>query len=274
MSHQFVPFLAREILYSGHLQSLGAAGIVYVAAQNLSAPIDLRHLLSVYLVFQAIYYFDRYRGLSHDASTNVSRTQHIRIYARFIPVIDVILLALALVAAINQPLAVATLAIIAILGFLYPLLFKGITAFIPMFKNFYVAVVFALLVLIPYVFTGSWPQHGVIIWPLLIFIFIQTLVMQVLLDVKDARSDNQQSLRTLPILFGRRRTIIFALCLTVISALALVGYAQMYQLPGLFILSLGSLLLDLLTYIAIGLGRPFAYFMVTTKYLIWPLFYV
>lgn len=274
MLRQLVPFLAREILYSGHLQSLGAAGIIFVTAQITYTTISFRHLLSVYLVFQTVYYYDRYRGLSHDASTNVSRTRHIRLYARFIPVIGVVLLAIALIAALDQPFAVGILVLVTVFGCLYPLVFKNLTAYIPFFKNIYVATVFALLVLLPFAFTGTWPHQTSAVWPLLFFVFIQTLVMQVLLDLKDTHSDRQQFLQTSPIIFGRQATIILAFCITLMAAVTLAGYAQIHHLPGLFILSFGSLLLDLLTFLAIILGLPFAYFIIAAKYIVWPFFYV
>ena len=274
MFRQLVPFLAREILYSGHLQSLGAAGVIFVSAQITNTAISFRHLLSVYLVFQTVYYYDRYHGLNHDASTNVSRTRHLRLYARFIPVISVVLLVIALVAALDQPLAIGILVLITVFGCLYPLVFKRLTAYIPLFKNIYVSTVFALLVLLPFVFTGTWLRQATSVWPLLFFVFIQTMVMQSLLDLKDTHSDRQQSLRTLPIIFGRKVTILLALCVTIIAAVTLAGYAQLHQLPGLFILSFGSLLLDLFTFLAIALGLPFAYFVIATKYIVWPFFYV
>jgi len=67
-------FISREAIYTGHLQAIGAAGIVYLAAALFNLPVPLLLLGAVYTLFQGIYYYDRYSDIDIDRETNSKRT--------------------------------------------------------------------------------------------------------------------------------------------------------------------------------------------------------
>lgn len=64
-------FLVTEIIYNGHLQALGAVAIVYISSiLAFDRKPDISLLILVYLVFQFIYYFDRFHDIKSDELTN------------------------------------------------------------------------------------------------------------------------------------------------------------------------------------------------------------
>src|SRR6266403_5510583 len=89
---KILKFLTTEIIYNGHLQALGAVGIVYISsiiAFGIKPGIDL--LILVYCVFQFIYYFDRYRDIAKDEVTNKTRSVHLKAYINKVPLIMALL---------------------------------------------------------------------------------------------------------------------------------------------------------------------------------------
>ena len=75
-----------EFIYGGHLQSLGAASVVFVSALLLDLKVGWVILVTIYLIFYAIYLYNRFKEIDIDYSTNKSRTEYLKKYIGFIPV--------------------------------------------------------------------------------------------------------------------------------------------------------------------------------------------
>ena len=265
-------FIAYEIIYMGHLQAIGAAGIVYIASTLFNLPVPIALLFATYALFQGIYYYDRYRDIEIDRETNGRRTRHLETYAKYIPVVlfmyFVIAAFLFLHLNIGALLVLAT--IIALFGIFYPIYFKAITSKVQMFKDFYVASVFAVLVFFPLLYNGTPLQVSALILGLLGFVFIESFIMQLALDLKDSKSDARLGLRTLPASVGRGDTATYILTLSIGFSGIIIGYGAQQSLPAMFILlAIATLLFNLFTLTAIKQRHTWGYLLTSGKYLYW-----
>lgn len=216
-------FLYDEIAYNGHFQTWGVLALVIVSGQISGIPIHADILAVAYVLFYLIYLHDRYQGVTVDALTNSRRSQHVRKIYRFIPailVIGFIGLAAFLLAYAN----IATLAFavaLAVGGALYPLHFKGLTKHVIIFKNLYVALVFALMIYFPSLFYGIPIEgsSGALLGLLAVFVFLRGVVMQLILDLKDIESDRSERLRTLGVVVGHPRVVTIINAVNILTAL-------------------------------------------------------
>lgn len=269
MKIQAVQFAAREIMYSGHLQSLGAASISYTGARVLGIDFHIGIILVPYLLFQAIYFFDRYRDLNIDRLTNVKRTQHIGSYAPLIPFIIAALLG-AVVIILLKYAHIGTLLfaiIIAGLGFLYPIWFKNITKQVPLFKDIYVSSVFAVIAIFPILFFGQPIYLTPALLIFLLFIFSEAMIMQVILDLKDFSSDTKQGLQTLPALLGTNK----AYKKIIISSLAVPAVVFIATTVGILLyLALTASIINLYSAWLVSRRDARGYTLEAAKFIAWP----
>lgn len=229
-------FLKREILYNGHLQSLGTATIVYGTGKLLNIEPIVPATIASYFLFQSIYIYDRYHDLKIDLATNAVRSKHLLSYAPYIPIIFLLYLfatSLFLIKYSNITALIYSF-ILLILGILYPIYFKRLTKTIPLFKNIYVASVFAISTLYPGIFTATRLQSIDFITLISLYIFIEALIMQFILDCKDTETDKEEGLKTLPVLTSKTRAIqiIYSIiCIKALIYLSLI-FADLSHLSG------------------------------------------
>ena len=274
-------FLADEFLYSGHLQSLGAAGITYIASISiLSKNPSLALLILIYLIFQSIFLYDRYRGIEKDRKTNDARTKHLMKYSASIPAIVIVQLLLVFVILVllaNISTFVFALTIL-MLGLLYPIYFKGLTKKIYLFKNFYVSGVYASLVFFPLVFYSAGVASPQLLAIYFVFVFIESLINQAALDSKDVASDKSGGLYTLPVLLGKEKSLLYlryfslflGLIFLFISYETNLFISLNYKPGNLFvILVLGSLIINQLFLEMIYKNNRAGYALSAGKFFLW-----
>lgn len=205
-------FLTRELVYNGHLQSFGAVSIVYLSSFFLNigiySPLVFLH---VYFMFQFIYTNDRYVDIELDLEDNYDRWRHLKSYLDKIPFLMILYLILAFICfykSINLSLLTLSLTIL-ILGYLYPYYFKDITKKIPTFKNWYVSLVHGCLIFYPSLVTNKrfFISHKELL--IFLFIFVQIMIGQVLLDVKDIKTDKSSKLKTIPVMLGKTKALSY-----------------------------------------------------------------
>ena len=177
-----------EFIYNGHLQSLGAVAIVFASITlvlNTLPTLDI--LVAAYCIFQVIFVYDRYRDLKIDSSTNKIRTDHLKKHYSKIPyelgLISVV--GLIVILYYSNPLTLVISITIVLLGILYTFKIKDITKRLLMFKNVYVSAVFAIMVLYPYLFYGIYALPNPILIYLIVLVFVESMVSQIVLDIKD-----------------------------------------------------------------------------------------
>jgi len=209
-------FFGHHLKHAGHLQALGASCIVFIAALLQRFPIEPLLVFIPYALFLPIYLNDRFYDFRTAPEADRERSDHIRNYETILPsVIIIVVLAsmLSLVFSGHYQLAMYSLFVYAF-GFLYPMFFKELTRYIPLFKNFFVAAVFASLIFVPAMYFEE-AAVGKLLIVLASYVGFEALIMQILLDLKDSRSDTERGLLTLPAIIGVKSSIVALIILAV-----------------------------------------------------------
>ncbi len=227
--------LRKEILHGGHLQCLGTASIVFISLILFNLKITWHILVEVYLIFYSIYLFDRYKGIEKDQLTNPKRTQYFRKHRKknLILFFISILVSFTITCLFYNFYGFIFNVFLLIFGLLYPVLFKNITKKVPLFKNIYVSLFFASLVITPFIAYNQKIQKGALI--LMLFVFLKSMLMQMFLDIKDIESDKKENLKTLGVIIGKEKTLkflsIFSVFVTLIAlALPFPGQILIFTL--------------------------------------------
>ena len=259
----------KEFLYGGHIQCLGALSVVFLTSLLFKSSLTWDIFLVTYLTFYPIYIYNRTREASVDFVTNPQRTEHVKKSMRILRILFWVCLlgAFGLFVRFSEPWGILFGAGIFLFGILYTEFFKKRTEHIPGLKNFYVALVFALLVFFPNLYYGSTFSSlflkgaGV----LALFIFFKGVVWQIFLDVKDIESDTQQNLRTFPILLGREKI------LRLLPFLGLIATMPVFFLPRQFLSLFFVLPFNWYTYSLGKRGSYNGYTLASFEMLLWSL---
>jgi len=268
---KIINFLWKEFIFNGHLQSLGAVGIVYFSFLSLlkTSPSVLL-LIIIYILFETIYLFDRFRDYFKDIKTNKERSSHLKNYLGYFPIIlaSMVIALVLLLLYVNSVNLIFYCGFILIFGLGYPLYFKKVTKYIFMFKNFYVALFHAILLLAPYAYfqisLEVTPQFSLVF----IFVYVEALLSQILLDTKDTSADKKAGLKTTSAVFGNDLAINIVLVLSI--AIPLV-YLLMGIYSRQFLLSLlaGSIFINFGSIYYIKAKRLKGYLIAASKFFIW-----
>ncbi len=220
----------KEFIYGGHLLSLGAVSVVFTSAVLLGIKITWDFLIIVYLGTQSVYLYNRYKEYKIDFITNPERTEHIKKYVKMIPLIIFFffLIILSILVYYKNFSGLFFGSFLLIMGLLYSQVFKGFTRKIIGFKNFFVSLMWALLVIFLAVYYSS-PLN----WALFLvftFVFLRWVVNTSFFDIKDMESDQKEGLLTLANVLGQKRLINI---LSLIAGLAVIPMVFGFYL-GLF----------------------------------------
>jgi len=263
-----------EFIYGGHLQSLGAASIVFVSGILLKIQITWDILFITYLMVCPIYLYNRFKEINIDYFTNPERTRHLRSYVRFMPTIFyliVFFLIISLIYFSNLWVLIFGLFLVT-LGLLYTAFIKKSTKRIIFFKNIYVSISFVLL---PF-FLAAYYSYSVItvsILSLSLFIFIKAFLMQIFLDIKDIESDKKERLQTFPIAVGIKKTLIFLSVFNVIATITLPIFFSFYLniFPKLILMLIFTLPFDFYCYKLAKKQKYLGYILQSGEFILWPL---
>jgi len=261
-----------ELIYGGHLQSLGAASIIFVSAILLKIQITWDILLVTYLLFYPLFIYNRFKEIDIDHLTNQKRTQYLKKYLKFIPIIfclAIFILGISLIYFSNFLALIISLFVL-VFGVLYTLVFKKITKKIYCFKDLYVAALFALL---PF-FLLIYYSHSLLnINALLLslFVFLEAFLMPVFLDIKDIESDKKEKLRTFPVIFGKEKTIVFLSIFNFIGTIAIIAFIFYLNIfPKSILMFLFIIPFDFCCYMLVKRQRDFGYILQAGKFILWP----
>lgn len=263
-------FLLDEFLYNGHLQSLSGASIVYIATLILGLTPNLIPSLIIYLAFQIIHVHDRYKDIRLDRLTNFERTKHLELYLDKIPFILIFLFLVLLFFLLRVKSANSFIFISAIVffGLLYPVFFKSLTRKLYFFKNFYVSSVYLLLPFYPLIYYKVENQIFLNIFAVLVF--LECLIGQAVLDLKDIASDKKNGYLTLGVMIGKERAINI---LRIIGlSLVLAIFLILINLGGneiLFFLVFISFLVNYTIFSLLAKNNPTAYLLAAGRFFLW-----
>lgn len=222
---------SKEFVYSGGLISLAAVSIAIMPAMVLGARLTWAPIIIIYLsVFSGLLY-NRYKERDLDLASNKERTIRLEKYFRFMSKIIFFSLLLASILLLSSESLLSFLFFLFffLMLFVYTQYGKGLTRKILAFKNIGSALLMVLLA----VFLSIYCQYLLekpFIW-LCVFIFLRMLVNGAFQDIKDMDGDRRQRLKTLPIVFGRKKTIIYCKIVSLISVIPLLFGVYFGHLP-------------------------------------------
>lgn len=263
----------KEFIYGGHIQSMGAASIIYVTSVLFVEEISFEILLLAYLLFLPIYIYNRYKEFRIDRITNPERTAHYALYVPYTNYILALLLVLLLVLLYYQdnfPLTIYS-SLVLILGFMYTLKFKRLTQHIIAFKNIYVALVFGSLVYMYALYSNMTISIEVVI--LMIFIILNAFIMQLVLDIKDIKGDSSIKLRTIPSIIGKEKTIVVVKTLVLLICLGFpfIFSIVLNMLHIIFITLVGAIPLLIYSLDLVKKNNYYGYVLYSMEFIVWGL---
>jgi len=263
-----------EFVYGGHLLSLGAVSIVYTAAVLLGIRITWDFMVIVYLGSYAPYIYNRYRELNKDFFTNVERTRHLEKYVKNIPAMIAlsVIIMMGIFLYFNKIPALLFALLLFLISFSYSILFKGLSKKIIGFKNFYISLGWALLVVllaIYYTFPMSWS-----ILLISLFVYLRLYVNTNFFDIKDIESDKKEQLLTLPIVLGQEKLKMILNLINVLTSTPIIigvfsRFLPFYSLTILFTIPYAFYYLNKTK---MGNNRFLYYVIVDGEYILWPIF--
>ncbi len=229
--------LVRELIFGGHIMSLGAVSIVASFALVLGRVPDWKFLLATYLGVHSVYLFDRYKDMLANDRSNAQRTDYLKSRTKNLLVMIILFVVLSIILLSIYGglfIALASTALFAT-GFSYFLLFKRFTKRIVGFKDFFVPASYILLLVIFLRYQVVPLKLSTIL--LLIFVYLRIFAAEVFYDLKDVKDDKAKNLLTFAVVFERRHFFLFIAVLNVISALPILAGVVM-GLFSPFVLSL------------------------------------
>lgn len=274
-TRSFLNSIWQEFIYGSHLLILGTSGVIFTSAFLLDIPITLNFLLAVYLIFYVIYSYNRLKEFKSDFLTNPSRTQHIKKYINHLPFIifcSTLTVVFLLMHSGNFWNLIFGFSIL-LSGVFYTKYFKKITKKIAGFKSFYASFVWALLVLF-LSFYYSLPLN-LPVFLIFTFVFLRLLTNTIFSDIKDIELDKKDNLKTIPILFGKKKTLSYLHILNIFSFVPIVVGVFMNLLPLFSLILLIFYLYSLFYLKMIGYKKTdvcrLSYVMVDGEYALWPI---
>lgn len=230
--------ILNEIMFGGYFAALCSPCFLVVTSFLLNIQIDMPILFIAYLIPLIVYSYDYYSDIEKDILDNSERAIYLKKKAKSYPYIlafYIIMLGSLLVIFSNSYLIIFILLLIAV-GILYNIALKNITKKIPLFKNIYTALTWALGSSFFPVLYFSIPIHPAIIIAFLT-IFLRCLNNILFFDLKDIKNDKKENLKTLPVIMGKNNSINFLYILNVVSFIPLIYGVYMNLVP-LFTISL------------------------------------
>ncbi|HML05060.1 MAG TPA: UbiA family prenyltransferase [Methanobacterium sp.] len=205
---KYISNLQNEFKYGGYLSAVGAPSLVATVSLIMGVSTNVPMLVLSYLVPLIIYSFDYYKDLDKDMATNLERSSHLKKKSRIYPYIlgsYVFTLSILLIKYANFSMIIFIL-VLALGGILYSTAFKKITKKIPIFKNVYTVISWALFTtfFIPLYYSLNISIGYFLIF---LFIFLKGMVNVIFFDLKDIRSDKIDKLKTLPVIIGKNNAI-------------------------------------------------------------------
>ena len=230
--------LKNEIFYGGYFAALCSPAFILFTATVMNIKVDIPLLLIAYLLPLIVYSYDYYSDIEKDISEYSERAVFLKKNTNkypFILAFYIISLVALLILFFNFYLTLFILGIITV-GILYNVALKDLTKKIPIFKNVYTALTWALGgAFFPILYYSLGFNSSVLI--AFIVIFLRCLTNILFFDLKDLENDKKENLKTLPVILGKKNTISILHCLNVVSFIPLVIGIYINAVP-LMVLSL------------------------------------
>jgi 4-hydroxybenzoate polyprenyltransferase len=220
--NKYIKFIVSEFIYGGHFLSLGAVSLVFASAILLKIRITLDCLVIIYFGTQVVYLYNRFKEIRTDFLTNPERSQHIRKYLNYLPLIIFFYLSsfIGMLVYFSRPYVLIFTLFLLLFGLLYSKFFKSFTKKIICFKGLFVAFAWSLLLLFLIFYYSYSPNIAFVL--IFFFVFLRLFFHENFADIKDIEGDKKNKLITLPIIIGSNRVIIFLKLINFISVTPLL----------------------------------------------------
>lgn len=267
---KMLTYLWKEVIFGGHLFALGAVCVVAMCSLVFGLPIGSDLLVVTYMIFYPIYLYDYTKGASDDLLTNSVRATYLSGNKKTYVVIAVSFMVLTILFMhYSNSITMFMGFIVLILGLLYSSCFKQLTKKIIAFKNFFVSMVWALLVLF-FFFYYSIPitSEALIMAG---FVFTRMIAIQILFDVRDVEGDRKSGLLTIPVVLANHKEFRLLKCLNIASIILLVISVYLDLLP-LITLSFVPVMFYAFSYIKkvrISMNNYACYLLAAVEPIIW-----
>lgn len=268
---QLIRVVGHEFVYGGHLLSLGASAIVWSVLILSNKDGGWPILLIPYLVMQIIYNYDHLSSEVED--TNVERTSYLlKAKGKHISLLRFYFLVFLITCLFANVMVFLWALFMMIGGVLYANKLKPLTKKIAGLKDVYVALFWGLLV---FLVSAYYSVIDLFFFALFLFVFIRWVVNTVFFDIKDLRSDRKSGLKTLPVIWGVKRTVMFLHVLNVFSGIFLICLVNLdifphYSLLWLFLVLYSGYYLWVGSRLEGKALRNISYVVVDGEYLFWP----
>ncbi len=271
--------IIKELIYGGHLLSMGATGVVLTIILLIDAQFNLTILLIPYLSTQIIYAYNHYKELDYDQDSNPERSAYLNknVFPQIVLLIYIAILILVLVTT-NIPTILFVLFIV-VFGILYTDIFKARfgKSFVGS-KNFYAALFWASQILVVPLFF----ELPINVFYIFIFCitFLTAFINSTFFDIKDVDSDRNRKIKTFPVVFGVKNTVSILIFLKILTVIPIFLGLYFGHLPA------SSIFFLMLIPYGIGyitspifvkdsyLVRGISYFVADGEYLLWPIMLV
>lgn len=211
-----------EFVYSSGLVAVGDILVMCTFSFLLNIYISTSFLIVVFLSILAVNFFNRYKEIETDQLTNPKRSLSIKKYLKFAPYIMTLLLAASVLITIlfSTNTALLFMLVLFCFGCLYTTVLKKVTKKIVGFKNFMTAIPYALLVF----FLVIYHEEPIGLAAILISIFylMRMFINTTYFDIKDELSDKKEGLKTLPVVYGSKKTKIILQIINYLSIIPIV----------------------------------------------------
>ncbi len=234
-----------------------AAGIAIIATAVLGLPPDMLAAASVFFTALTVYSLNRQDDADIDAINIPERTKFVERKGWIILAFSTAgFFSLLTYELFNNTEVFLIMAAIYLSGLFYsfPLLrpFEGIIGFARMkeplaVKNLLVSVMYGAFVLIP-VYQAHAPVSALALM-LFAFIFLRFFIVSTIFDARDIEGDSKKSIRTIPVTFGKDRTLALLNGLNLLTLI--LGFAAIltHGIPPLFFAMILSTFLFSLFYL-------------------------
>ena len=211
-----------EFVYGGHILAIGGSSVAYTGSLLLGVDSSWGFLLMIYFIIQAVYLSDRYLDLKHDSSTNRTRTKYLSRHFKFIPLLIFFYILFFLVILFSAESIIAIFFGLGLIGvsLLYALILKNITKKIPAFKNIFVSLCWAsIVILLALYYNYSFNIELILVFS---FVFIILFANVSFCDIKDYRGDKKKKILTPAVIFGKEKLIKILRVIVLVSFLPLI----------------------------------------------------
>jgi 4-hydroxybenzoate polyprenyltransferase len=231
-SSRYFPSFLDELIYGGYLTALAAPAFILSTYLITNTNVDIPLLLIAYLIPLIVYSYDYHRDLDKNNTSNSGRTSHLQKKGRFYPIILLIYGSI-LFTLLWQFASYGLIAFIGLIifgGLLYSTLLKGITRKIPLFKNLYTGLTWAVggAFFIPLYYSMNIDLSFFIIF---VFIALRATMDAIFFDLKDYLVDVDEGLKTLPVILGQNKTIKILHLFNIIAFIPLIVGVYLKILP-------------------------------------------